>query len=421
VSRSRLAVGAAAGFCLVPASAPAAERPVQVVELPPAATLLRAPPPLNPPRRAPTRPVLPIGGARVSARQVVMVSATPSGALQAIRVVHRLDVRGTGDYTFAVPAPVLEVAPAPASESVPGRRENEIVWKGFVPGRKVLAATASLRVAEAAPAVPLRVAILGPPTRPGPFSLEIVIADATRTQASTFSADAVAADVAAALDALARAAARDEPDPERRVRIHGSPSPSSTDGVTAAFDLAGTLRFPVGAVRDLTPVAGGATVEKGSVRFSMPIGGTRPGVVRVRLRGVALRPATPELRVTATPAPAAALPRPPAASWTAAVRQGRLRTSGRRLLETAFRAKLGYERTRQYQAFLGSPAGPNVLRGPLGPSRTTYVFRTVAAVLATPTARPSRGEPEGVAVPLLLVVGGTLLAGAGLVVLWAHL
>lgn len=419
--RRRLAVFALAAVCLAPPGGAAAERPVQVVELPPATTLLRAPPPLNPARPAPTRPVLPIGGARVSADQVVTVSATPSGAVQGVRVAHRLDVRGTGDYTFAVPAPVLEVTAAPGSESVPTRRVNEFAWKGFVPGRKVLAATARLRVREAAPAVPLRVAMLGLPTRPGPFTLEIVIADATRTQASTFTADAVAGDVAAALDALTRAAARDAPDRERRVRIHGSPRPSSASDVAAAFALAGSLDFPAGAVRHLAPVAGRATAAGRSARFSARIGGIDPAVVRVRLRGVALRPATPRLRMTATPAPAAAVPQPPAATWAAAVRERRPGTSGRRLLELAFRAKLAYERTRQYQAFLGSPAGPNVLRGPLGPSRTTYVFRTVEAALATPTARPGREDSGGAAVPLLLVVGGALVAGAGLVVLWAHL
>jgi hypothetical protein len=190
--------------------------------------------------------------------------------------------------------------------------------------------------------------------------------------------------------------------------------------VSAAFELAGELRFPEESVREVTARGGGAAVDGDAVRISTVIGGARAGVVRVRLRGVALRAATPSFRVVATPAPAAALPRPPATSWAAAVRGG-LRIGGQRLLETAFRAKLRYERTRQYQSFLGSPAGPGFLGGPAGPSRTTYVFRTIPATLATPTARPERDATDGSTVPLALLAGGALLVGAGLVMLWAHL
>ena len=412
MTRRFFVVCIALGACVEPTAALAVERPSRAVELPPANTLLRAPPPLNPSRRAPTQPVLPRGGARVLTRQTVTVSATPSGALQSVGVAHRLDVRGTGDYTFAVPAPVRDVVPARGSESVPGPPAERDRLEGFrARSQSARGDRLAARCGRGAGIPPHRRTRRADTARP----VQPRGRDRRRHAhaASTYSADAVVADVATALDALARAAARDAPDPASTIRIRGAQSPS-TEEITAAFALVGTVRFPPGSVRGLTATGGGATVDRGSVRFSSLIGGISPSVVRIRVKGVALRPATPSVRVVATPAPAAALPRPPASSWADAVRQGGVQASGRTLLARAFRAKLAYERTRQYYSFLGSPAGTNLLRGPLGPSRTTYVFRTVPARLSAPTSRADRADADSSTVPLAVVVAGALLAGAGL-------
>ena len=68
-----------------------------------------------------------------------------SGAPQRISVRQRLVLEGTGDYSFVVPAPLVDVVAAPGSDVVPGARSAGIVWQGFVTERRVLAADATLR------------------------------------------------------------------------------------------------------------------------------------------------------------------------------------------------------------------------------------------------------------------------------------
>ena len=64
-----------------------------------------------------------------------------------------------GDYYFVIPAPATRVVPGPGSESQPGLRDLGIVWQGFANKHRVLSATATLKIAEAAPALPLRISV----------------------------------------------------------------------------------------------------------------------------------------------------------------------------------------------------------------------------------------------------------------------
>jgi hypothetical protein len=119
----------------------------------------------------------------------------------------------------------------------------------------------------------------------------------------------------------------------------------------------------------------------------------------------------PRIRVTARPAPSAAVAPPPARTWVEAVRDGRSTADGRALLALAYRSRLRYARTRQYQSFLSTP-------DPTAPNRTTYEY-TVSAATAAPVRTGDDGGGGGV--PLALVLGAVVLAGGALVVLWAHL
>src|SRR6188472_1804186 len=113
--------------------------------------------------------VLP-GGSRVSGTQVVTVVVDDSGAPQRISVRQRLVLVGTGDYSFVVPAPLVDVVAAPGSDVVPGARSAGIVWQGFVTERRVLAADATLRTRRVAAALPillrLRTTVDGRPLEP---------------------------------------------------------------------------------------------------------------------------------------------------------------------------------------------------------------------------------------------------------------
>lgn len=365
-----LAVGALAS------GADAAAPPAQLAQLP-GVQALPPVPPLAPPQ--PPLVETPRLRGTVANRQQVVVGIDADGTPNRVHVVQRLTVRALGDYTFLIPAPAVSVVAAPGSESQPGLRPNQIVWRGFSPRRKVLASTAELRLGDTVSALPLRIRVSGLPTRPGPFELVLSIENTTRTRGRAFTAGAEEGDVADALAALRAAAPLHRQVEDQTVRIRGRSRPANVEA-WAPFELRGSVVFPSGTVRGLTPT-----------RFTRLLGRQ---TLRVRLEGVASRAAAPTVRITASPSTAAALP---ASAPT---------------LDALVAAYLRYARTLQYRSFLANP-------GPLGPSSTTYVYETAAVERA---ATPRRSDPDDdPGLPAAVLLGGLALLGLGLVVLWAHL
>ena len=351
--------------------------PQRIVELPGLEALPKVPP------LAPPQPPLvesPRLRGTVFARERVAVGIAPGGTPHTVTVLQRLLVRSLGDYSFFVPAPLVSVVAGTGSESQPGLRPNQIVWQGFAPRRRVLAALAELRPADSVPALPVRVRVSAAPKRPGPFEIVITLENTTRTKAVAFAADAVGADVAKALDALRAAARINRPIEGQGVRIRGQ-SKAATIDVWAPLALRGSLRFPAGTVRDARAPS-----------FARRLGGK---TLQVTVRGVALRAAAPKLTLEVEPLIGAAI-LPPSANT----------------LEAAVVGYLRYARTRQFQSFLANP-------DPRGPSVTTYIYETAAAERST--ARPEQRPTDESGLPAALVVGGLALLSVGLVVLWAHL
>jgi hypothetical protein len=351
--------------------------PSRLADLP-GAEALDPVPPLSPPQ-PPVTEVPRIRGT-VSSDERVVVGIGPDGTPTAVTVVQRLLVRSLGDYTFYIPAPAVSVVAAPGSESQPGFRPNQIVWQGFSPRRKVLAARGELRPADSVSPLPLRAHVTGAPVRPGPFELVIAMENTTRSRAFGFTGDAVGADVIQALAALRAAAGINRPIEGRVVRVRGQ-TKRVIFQVSAPLGLQGSVGFPAGAVRALSRSRFTARLDRGTLR--------------VTVRGVARRAAVPRLRIVARPLAAAALP-----------------TRSARTLEATVLAYLRYARTRQYQTYLANP-------DPRGPSRSTYVYDT-AAVKRTP-APPEPEHSDDSVLPAAILVGGLTLLGLGLVVLWAHL
>jgi hypothetical protein len=316
----------------------------------------------------------------VSSHQRVVVGITPDGTATSVSVVQRLLVRSLGDYTFYIPAPAVSVVTAPGSESQPGFRPNQIVWQGFSPRRRTLAARAELRPNDSVPALPLRVRVTGAPVGAGPFELALTMENTTRSRAFGFAGDAVAADIVQALAALRAAAGIDRPIEGRVVRVSGATRRVALQ-VSVPLALQGFVRFPAGTVSALTPSS-----------FTRPLD---RGTIRVTFRGVARRAATPRVRIVARPLVAAALP-----------------PRSTRTLQATVLGYLRYARTRQYQTYIANP-------DPGGPSRATYVYDTAAAKRTAPPADAEHSDDS--ALPAALVVGGLALLGLGLVVLWAHL
>jgi hypothetical protein len=287
------------------------------------------------------------------------VTIDGAGAPIAVRATQRLDVRGVGDYSFRVGAPVVDVRAAPGSARAPGLRTGAVLWEGFNPGRRVLAAVLELDRAAAAASLPLRVETAGD---------RVTLRNLTTITVSAFAADALAPQLRTYLASLRRAAARGEP-----------------------------------------PTGGGAlvtsTLERQSVQVSAPLlvqGTVGRRRVRLLLGGSAhpLSAAFPRgrvrLEVTAQPPHELLTPGPA--------------DSGRALLARATRASLEFARTRQYETFLGNP-------DVTGPSSTTYVYVSGRRA-PMPTVAVSRPGGHGWLRPLLVAI--VALATAALAaVAWA--
>jgi hypothetical protein len=224
----------------------------------------------------------------------VVVSLDDRGAPFAVTATQRLDVRVTGDYVFTIGAPVLEAVAAPGSGSRPGFRGNAIVWAGFDPGRRILAARARLELGSVRSVLPLRVSIAGGRT---------TLANATAVTVLAYTGEAPRAPVLSYLAGLRSALAR------------------------GALPLAGDV-----------PLAGKPVATRVTVAAPLRVTGTI-GTRRVSLvlTGSAVVPAAGRVDLTATPL--AYVPPAPAGS----------------LVAFAARASLSVARARQFQAFLGNP------------------------------------------------------------------
>jgi hypothetical protein len=415
---ARRSVSLAAALAALVCAAEAAAQQTEIVGLPYALSLLPPSPPFATTTLVQGEQELRLPG-HASMSQRISVDVAPDGRPRRVHAAHRIRLTGLGDYVFAVPAPVEDIVPGPGSESQPGLRSEQIVWQGFSPRRKLLAAVATLRPRAAARLLPARLTLstrvggkeLEPGRRrSGRLDLTLELRNTTLARVTTYKAAAEPISAARALDALRDAETRGVPTPSRVVALVGRVLPK-TESVTAPFRVAGAIRFPAGSVSITT--ASGAVVRGSVARFGGVFGGEQPSALQVSLTGTARQAGPPVVSVVVTPLTRDPAVQPPASSWVEAVRRRRTRLSGRALLARAIALDLSYTRARQYDTFLRPP-------DPTTRNRTTYVFRVVAArpVAVAPAAEPASGG--GVLLPILLGLGGAV-ALVGAVVAWAHL
>jgi hypothetical protein len=303
---------------------------------------------------------------RIAARSTVTVVASPNGRVRSIDAVQRLSLNAAGDYVLTIAAPATAVSRAAGSDADPGRRRNAIVWQGFSPGRRVLAARAALEVRAAAPSLPLRVGLRG-----GEGRWAVDIQNLTQVTVASFTARAAGPVVAGYVRQLAAFDLETGASEPPFVDVTGL-APIERK-VSAAFSIRGTARFP-----------GGRTI-----RLAGSVGGGRPVRLRLPLSGSG----RPRVRLVAVPTRPEALLEPPA-----------------RTLDAAIGAALALGLARQYHSFLGSP-------DPAGSSRTTYVYRLEVPVAhaAEPVAENSERDVSVFALALMLALGA-----AALLVLWSR-
>jgi len=343
---------------------------------------------------------------RLRSRERISVDAAPDGAVSGVTVRQLLTVKGSGDYSFAVAAPVLAVDRAPGSESDPGQREGAVLWQGFSAGRRVLGADARLEPAAAAPSLPLRVHV----ARVGPRTVRVSIANRTATRVDSFAARAVPGSVAAALDAIrgdlraGRASGAQSiellPPLGRARRIAAAPL-----AVRAAVGL------PAGATLE---AADGLTAHTAGRRVEArgTLGGGAVATLTLRVPQQLRR--LPTVDVAAAPVQPTALLAPPRgfSSWRAAARAGAAATRGEAFLDRALAAALSVARVHQYDQFLVNP-------DPQGASTATYRYRIVdrpAAVAAPPLPEQEDGSGAETAIVLALLAAGLL----GGVIAWSY-
>jgi hypothetical protein len=259
---------------------------------------------------------------RIDASTNVRVSVDATGAPFAAVAVQRLVVHTPGDYVFTIGAPLVSVSAARGSQSAPGVRGAAILWEGFNPGTRTLAARAELR-RDVLPLLPLRIAR---------DATSVTLVDQTGASGTALAADALAEPLEAALRRL-RADVASGRTPGMVGALLTSPPRMVALQAAAPLDVSGTI--------------GGRAVH-------LRLGGGRPLAATVRGSG----PIDLDVRPVAVVTPA-----PPG-------------LDGRGLLEHANRALLSLARVRQYESFLGNP-------DPTGHSETTY--RYVSAARPRPT------------------------------------
>lgn len=321
----------------------------------------------------------------------VLVRVDETGSPSSLRVRQRLDVGGRGDYQFAVSGPIEDVLRGPGSESEPGLRADQVLWAGFSPGRKVLAADVTLRPGEAAQYLPVRLGLEH--TGDG---VTLTVANATVTPELEYAGTTQPRQIASLLDRTRRTARAGE-------RLFAG---------YATFSGRVRQRAQKAQIEAPLRVEGELRVGSGKpVRFSEMLGDGEPLALQVHARGAG----TPHVKLTATPVPVERLLRPPggAPTWTVALKRRPL--PGPFLLERLLQSRMRLVRADQYQSFLANPDAD-------GRSRSVYVYETAKAPRQQVVAAPSGDDERGGGGPLviLLAIGGAIVAaGAGLVA-WAH-
>lgn len=323
----------------------------------------------------------------ITSHQRVSVGVDEEGRPTAVHVRERLGVNGRGDYQFAITGPISDVRRAPGSESEPGLRVNQVLWAGFSPGRKVLAADVTLRPRAAAQFLPVRLKLR---RERGGVTLSVV--NATRTPVLEYVGFVRPQESAALLDETRRAALAG-------VRVR--PAHATFIGSVSELTPRPLLEAPIRVEGELR-LAGSRPVP-----FSTTLGDGRPLEIRVHADGSGRA----HVRLRARPVPVERLLRPPgAATWKAAVRRRPLPAASllQRLLETRIRLV----RVDQYRTFLSNPDAD-------GRNHIVYEYETAAPRPATVAPAP---EPDsgGGALVALLVLGASVLGAGAALVAWAH-
>jgi hypothetical protein len=339
------------------------------VSLPWPPEVLPQEPPLAPETQGPL-PLSPRFLRRVSNRERVVVGLEADGTPNSVRVQQTLVLNRLGDYVFAIAAPVSSVLPGPGTHSPPGQRTNQILWQGFSPGKRVLAALADLRLDASAPSLPVEVHV-----QPAGTGTAVIVENVTGVTAKSYTADVEPVGLSQVVGRIRTAIRRNLSAEGLNVEVSGEQRPVEVR-VAAPLRVSGTVRA-------------GAT----SRRFSALLDGIRRRELRVIVPGH--QPPKISMRVRT-----AAVPDDLGPSQDA-----------RTQLAEAIKLELTYARKRQYDQFIASP-------DTTGHSSTTYVYRTAPRpAAAAPLESGGSGSNAMGWIALAVVLTAAIPVAA---VLWAR-
>jgi hypothetical protein len=342
--------------------------------------------------------------------ELVLVGLDGTGTPAQVLVEQRVVLSGVGDYA------VRERGPARASEALgdeppPVTKFGAVVWQGFSPGSRELAARLTLDPVLEAPRLPLRLTASydGAPLEPGgqvpgPGTVLLTLTNATAQPATLPTApDAPAAAVAAGLDA-ALAAARASAGPRLPAAGAGLPArvPSGAEAQVAA--TSGVPLRITGALRgEGVTVSGPATT---AVPGGGDVAGTLPPGASAELRVEVPASTRLDLDLTAVPALDPRMLAPPAAapSWAAWAAAGPDAPARRSALDLLVATAATGARATSYSPYLGADlpgTGSTVFR---------YAFaEPPPAVQVSAGLEPRPGPIALTAVALLLLAGNGVL------------
>jgi hypothetical protein len=383
--RARLLLSFAALALVLPAAA-ASERGQQVV-LPGPVPYATPVPPLVGKTALPQLYIAP--ALHIGSDELVKVGVGPHAQPARVRVRQRLLIHGQGDYQLAISGPIDDVRPAPGTQSSPGLRSDQLLWAGFSPGRKVLAADAFLRARDAAPYLPLRLRL----ERQGDRAV-LTVTNATAVPQQVYTGNVQLPELARLLDDTRRASLTG-------VRLKGT--------FANFIGEVRTLKQPVRIAAPLR-VQGELTLPgQPPVSFDRTLGDGQPLSFQVEARG----PGVPKIHLQARPAPVIRELRPPgAATWAAAL--SRKSQPVDEVVHRLMTTRLQLVRADQFQSFLADPDSD-------GHARSVYEYETVSVkphrVAAAPASQDDGGSDALLIV--LALIGSVAVAGGGLVA-WAH-
>jgi hypothetical protein len=349
----------------------------------------------------------------VTSDEVVLVGLAGDGRPASVVLEQRLVLTGQGDYQVRERGPARS-AVALGEEPPPVTKLGAVVWQGFSPGRRELAARLGLDPALEEPRLPLKVAVrfvapgqasvpLGPGGRvPGAGTVTVTVSNSTAQPADLPTArDAPAAALAGPLDA-ARLIAAGPAGPRLPTPGAGLPVSLPATGVsTARATAAVPLRL-----------SGTVSLEGAPARLTGPgttpdnrVAGTLPGGGAVEFALAVDGPGALTLDLTAAPAldPRTLVPPGNAASWRAWAAAGPPLAERRTALDLLVQVAATGARASAYSPYLGADLP--------GTGRTAFRYAVARRDVTAAGPRDLTPQPGAIAVSglaaLLVLAAGT--------------